>query len=131
MKNEIHVVGAVIKNGEFVFCAQRSNTMLLPGLWEFPGGKIELHESREQALVREIQEELNCTVHILDFITTTQYEYDFAIVNLTTYICELVEGKIRLNEHMNGKWVQIANLQMLNWAPADIESVQIIQNRYQ
>lgn len=70
MKKQVTVVGAVIyrKNGD-ILCAKRSEQMSLPNLWEFPGGKVEKGEKAEEALIREIQEELGCTIRVEDFIT--------------------------------------------------------------
>lgn len=80
MKKEINVVGAVVTNDGKILSAQRSESMSLPGMWEFPGGKIEPGETPRAALVREMQEELLCTVVIGDEVASTRYEYDFGFV---------------------------------------------------
>lgn len=77
MKKQINVVGAVVVRDGTILCAQRSASMSLPGMWEFPGGKIELGETPEQALRRELDEELLCTIDVGDHVETTSYEYDF------------------------------------------------------
>lgn len=129
MKKQINVVGAVIvKDGE-VLCAQRGKGSLA-GLWEFPGGKIEPNESARGALQREIEEELLCTVTVGDEITTTAHEYDFGIVNLTTFLCELVDGAPVLTEHTEVRWLVPARMNELEWAPADIPAVDLVRERY-
>lgn len=124
MKKEIHVVGAVIiKNGK-ILCAQRGPSKSLPYKWEFPGGKIEEGETPQQALQREIQEEMLCKVEIGDQIEYTVYEYDFGIVHLTTFYCTLIEGEPVLTEHASIKWLPIEELKTLDWAPADVPAIE-------
>lgn len=70
--------------------------MSLPNLWEFPGGKIEKGESLADAIVREIREELDCTISFIDVFNENTHEYDKFIVNLTTARCKLIEGNLLL-----------------------------------
>ena len=123
MKKRINVVGAVLTRGQTILAARRSSTMSLPDMWEFPGGKIEANESPEQALLRELEEELLCSAKIGARIETTEHEYDFGIVILTTYYCSLIGEEPRLTEHSEIRWVQAAELDQLDWAPADIPAV--------
>ena len=127
MKKQIHVVGAVIRRDGRVLCAQRGAAGSLPGLWEFPGGKIEPGETPKQALEREIIEELECRVEVGDLITTTAHEYDFGVVNLTTFYCELIEGTPQLTEHAAVVWLLPSELGTLEWAPADVPAVALIE----
>ncbi|KAA0959170.1 (deoxy)nucleoside triphosphate pyrophosphohydrolase [Planococcus kocurii] len=120
----IHVVGAVIKDGNKILCAQRGMEKSLPGLWEFPGGKIEETETPQAALRREIQEEMHCQVEIGEQVEHTVYEYDFGIVHLTTFYCQLVEGTPVLTEHIAIEWLEAHELEQLEWAPADIPAIQ-------
>ncbi|WP_133725439.1 (deoxy)nucleoside triphosphate pyrophosphohydrolase [Nesterenkonia aurantiaca] len=127
MKKEINVVGAVIVDDGKILCAQRGPEGSLPDMWEFPGGKIESGETPREALQREITEELECTVQVGKKITTTTYEYDFGVVTLTTFFCELMSGTPRLIEHADVVWLRPGDLGALNWAPADIPAIEIIR----
>lgn len=123
MKKEINVVGAVVVNDDKILSAQRSATMSLPGMWEFPGGKIELGETPRAALVREMKEELLCTVEIGEQVATTRHEYDFGFVTLTTFYASLIDGEPRLTEHSEIRWISASDLDTVDWAPADIPAV--------
>lgn len=127
MKKEINVVGAVIVDDGKILCAQRGPEGSLPDMWEFPGGKIESGETPREALQREITEELECTVEVGNEVTTTTYEYDFGVVTLTTFFCELTAGAPRLTEHADVVWLRPAELGALTWAPADIPAIEIIR----
>lgn len=96
----------------------------MPGLWEFPGGKIEPEETPQQALQREIQEEMHCEIEIGEQVEHTVYEYDFGIVHLTTFYCRLVQGTPVLTEHIAIQWLKPAELEQLDWAPADIPAIE-------
>jgi len=124
---QIDVVGAVIVKDGQVLCAQRGPHGSLAGMWEFPGGKIEPGETPRDALEREITEELRCTVTVGDEVTTTSHEYDFGIVTLTTFYCELVEGVPTLTEHADVTWLAPDELPRLAWAPADVPAVELIR----
>ena len=124
MKKNIHVVGAIIIDNNKILCAQRGPDKSLPLKWEFPGGKIENGESAQEALKREISEEMNCQIEIGEQVDHTVYEYDFGIVHLTTFICKLIEGKPELTEHVAIKWLPANELSSLDWAPADIPAVE-------
>lgn len=120
----VHVVGAVIENesGE-ILCALRSATMSMPNLWEFPGGKIQEGENPEDALTREIKEELNCTVTVGALIEDVVYHYPNIIVHLSTYKTSIIEGTPKPLEHEKLAWVKREDLLKLEWAPADIPTV--------
>lgn len=130
MKKRINVVGAVLTRGQTILAAQRSSTMSLPGMWEFPGGKIEANETPEQALLRELEEELLCSAEIGARVETTEHEYDFGIVILTTFYCSLVGKEPRLTEHSEIRWVEAAELDRLDWAPADIPAVERVMKDF-
>lgn len=126
MKKAIVVVGAVMVRDGLVLCAQRGPGGALPGMWEFPGGKVEPEETPREALEREIVEELRCQIRVGDEVTTTTHEYDFGVVTLTTFYCELVAGKPQLTEHSEVRWVAPGDLLALEWAPADVPAVELI-----
>lgn len=127
VSKQINVVGAVIVRDGLILCAQRGPRGELGGLWEFPGGKIEPGESPHDALVREIHEELRCEVVVGQEVTTTTYPYDFGTVTLTTFWCELVSGTPTLTEHAAVRWLPPAELDSIEWAPADLPAVEIIR----
>jgi len=123
MKKEIFVVGAVIIDNGKILCAQRGPNKHLPYKWEFPGGKVELGETPQEALKRELFEEMKCEIEIGEKIDSTVYEYEFAIIHLTTYYCKLISGKPTLSEHLEIKWLLPNEIKDLDWAPADIPTI--------
>jgi len=127
MKRVIHVVGAAIcnKQGD-VLCALRGPNMSLPNVWEFPGGKVEEGEDPEAALVREIHEELGCTISIVKLLADVFYEYEHAIVHLRTYEARLIDGEPQAREHAELRWVPLSQLRALGWAPADLPTVEAL-----
>ena len=129
MKKQINVVGAILMKEGKILCAQRSEKMSLSHLWEFPGGKIEPGETPQNALKRELNEELLIDVEVEDTLfETTTYEYEFGIVTLTTFICHLISGTPQLMEHTAIKWLLPDELSTLDWAPADIPAVEKMSN---
>lgn len=126
MDRTIQVVGAVIVRDGQIPCVQRGPNQALPGMWEFPGGKVEPGEEPRAALVREIDEELGCAVGVSGRVTRTVHAYDFATVDLTTYLCELVAGEPDLREHAAAVWLSPERLLDLEWAPADIPAVRAL-----
>lgn len=128
MRRHIDVVGAVIVRDGLVLCAQRGPGGETGGLWEFPGGKIEPGEVPRDALAREIVEELGCHVLVGDEVATTTHEYDFGIVTLTTFYCELIDGTPAATEHGALIWLAPADLDSLEWAPADVPAVARIRS---
>jgi 8-oxo-dGTP diphosphatase len=127
VKKQISVVGAVIVRDGLILCAQRGADGNLPGMWEFPGGKIEPGETPYDALAREIFEELHCTVAVGELVTTTTHEYDFAIIEFTTFFCELLDGTPVLTEHEAVCWLPPEQLMTLEWAPADVPAVELLE----
>lgn len=129
--NLIAVVGAaIIQNGR-ILCAQRGSGKQLDGLWEFPGGKIEAGETPEAALEREIREELLCHIEVGRRICASQYRYSFGTVELTTFVCHLLDDEPHLTEHKKFAWVEPDHLSRLEWAPVDQETVRLLSENSQ
>ena len=95
-KKIINVVAAAIEKDGKIFCAQRPEGKSLGGYWEFPGGKLEEGESPEEALIREIHEELNSQIEIISFVNEASYDYDFGTVVMKTFHAKLVSGNLDL-----------------------------------
>lgn len=117
MKN-IKVVAAIIINKDKVFATQRGYGEFKDG-WEFPGGKIEEGETPEQALVREIQEELETKIQVNEKIDTVEYDYPNFHLSMDCFICNIIEGDLVLKEHEAAKWLSKDELYSVNWLPAD------------
>jgi len=129
IKKTVHVVGAIIENdNKKILCALRGPEMTLPNYWEFPGGKIEQGESKEEALKREIQEEFGCVIEVFDHVEDTTYEYEKVIVRLETFMAKISSGIPELTEHAEIKWISREELPSLNWAPADIPAIEKLTN---
>lgn len=129
IKKIVHVVGAIIENDKKeILCALRGPEMTLPNYWEFPGGKIEKGETKKEALNREIQEELGCTIEVFDQVEDTTYEYEKFVVRLETFMSKVISGTPTLSEHAEIKWVSREELPSLNWAPADIPAIEKLTN---
>ncbi|WP_124054021.1 (deoxy)nucleoside triphosphate pyrophosphohydrolase [Arcanobacterium ihumii] len=128
-KKLIHVTGAVFIRDGKVFAAQRGEGRALAGFWEFPGGKIEANETGQEALARELREELLTEAEVGEFLARSEYEYDFGIVRLDAYLCTFTGPEPKLTEHQAIRWVTKTDLLDLEWAPADIPIVQAIVNR--
>ena len=117
MRN-IRVVAAIIINKDKVFATQRGYGEFKDG-WEFPGGKIEKGETPEQALEREIQEELETKIQVNEKIDTVEYDYPNFHLSMDCFICNIIEGNLILKEHEAAKWLSKEELYSVNWLPAD------------
>lgn len=124
----IEVVGAVIINNGKILAARRPLDKNLGGLFEFPGGKIEANESEQEALKREIKEELNCEILVGEFITRAVYSYDFGDIALSTYLCKLKGKMPELLEHIEFRWLDVLELDTVKWAPADYPTLEILKS---
>lgn len=122
----INVVAAVIVHDGKVFATQRGYGEFADG-WEFPGGKVEAGETPEQALVREIREELETTVSVDSFVYQVEYDYPAFPLSMGCYMCSIVKGHLHLLEHSAAKWLGAANLRSVDWLPADIEVVNALE----
>ncbi len=115
----IRVVAAVIHQEKQVFATARGYGGF-KGLWEFPGGKIEVGESAQQALVREIKEELNLNIQVGELIDTVEYDYPTFHLSMDCFWATIISGKLMLKEAEAGKWLTKKTLDSVVWVPADI-----------
>lgn len=119
---KIEVVAAVIKKEGRIFATQRGYWDFKGG-WEFPGGKIELGEKHEDALIREIREELNTKITVRELVETIQYQYPTFFLTMHCYWCEVLEGNLELLEHQDARWLTKEELDQVEWLPADVALV--------
>lgn len=123
---KIEVVAAIIINEDTVFATQRGYGEFKDG-WEFPGGKMEQGETREEALIREIKEELTVTVTVDDFIQTIEYDYPTFHLTMHCYLCSIVNGELTLLEHEDAKWLSKDEIDSVGWLPADVELIETLK----
>lgn len=114
----IQVVAAIIKKDNKIFATQRGYGDFAGG-WEFPGGKIEPDETREQALVREIKEELDTEIEVGELFDTVEYDYPNFHLTMYVFICSIKSGDLTLREHDAAKWLTKDTLYSVDWLPAD------------
>ena len=119
---KIEVVAAIIKKERRIFATQRGYGEFKGG-WEFPGGKIELGEKHEDALIREIREELNTKITVGELVETIQYQYPTFFLTMHCYWCEVLEGNLELLEHQDARWLTKEELDQVEWLPADVALV--------
>lgn len=124
---QIEVVAAIIQRDGAYFATQRGYGEF-EGMWEFPGGKIELGETHEMALKREIQEELGVDISIEELLCTTNYDYPSFHLTMHCYLCSIAAGKIELREHKSARWLTTETLDSVEWLPADKDAVELIRH---
>ena len=118
----IRVVAAVIRKGDKIFATQRGYGELKGG-WEFPGGKIEDGETPQEALKREIEEELDTEILVGELIDTIEYDYPNFHLSMDCFWCEIVEGRLVLKEHEAARWLDRKTMDDVEWLPADVTLV--------
>lgn len=123
---EIKVVAAIIQKENKILATKRGYGEFI-NMWEFPGGKIEPGETKKQALVREIKEELNIEINVDKFAIDIEYQYPNFYLFMSCFMCSIKEGSIELLEHNDGKWITKEELNTLNWLPADIDAVNYLK----
>lgn len=121
----IKVVAAIIKDNNKIFATQRGYGEFKGG-WEFPGGKIEEDETPQEALVREIKEELDTIIEVGELIDTVEYDYPTFHLSMDCFWCEIVSGKLVLKEHEAARWLTRDTLHSVEWLPADLGLVEKI-----
>lgn len=122
----VRVVAAVIRKDNKIFATQRGYGEFKDG-WEFPGGKIEEGETPEQALAREIREELNTEIQVGKLIDTIEYDYPKFHLSMDCFWCEIMQGGLELKEHEAARWLSKEELYSVDWLPADVGVVERVK----
>ncbi len=125
---QIEVVAAIIRKGDKIFATQRGYGEW-KDWWEFPGGKVETGETPEEALVREIREELSAGINVDEFLCTVEHDYPKFHLTMHCYLCSLAGEALHLNEHEAAKWLLMDELDSVKWLPADFEVENKISQR--
>lgn len=126
-KKVINVVAAIIRDDNKIFATQRGYGEFKGG-WEFPGGKIESGETPEQALVREIREELDTEIAVGELLDTIEYDYSSFHLSMKCFWAEVVSGDLILKEHEAAKWLSKDELESVEWLPADVALIEKIKH---
>lgn len=130
----IKVVAAVIKavneSGEQIVFATQRGYGEFKGGWEFPGGKIEAGETAQEALKREIMEELDTEIEVGKLIDTIEYDYPEFHLSMDCFWCEIIKGKLVLKEHEAARWLTKNQLADVKWLPADVKLIEKIVGKY-
>ena len=124
---KINVVAAVIRNTENHILATQRGYGEWKGWWEFPGGKVEANETPEDALKREIREELSANISVERFLNTVEYDYPTFHLSMDCFWAEIVSGDLVLTEHAAAKWLTKEELDSVEWLPADITLIEKIK----
>lgn len=123
----IKVVAAIILSNNKVSATQRGYGDFKDG-WEFPGGKVEENETLEDALVREIKEELDTEIEVIELLDTVEYDYPKFHLSMACFICRIKSGDLVLKEHEAAKWLTKETLNSVDWLPADQGLIEKIEN---
>ena len=124
----IEVVAAVILHEGRILATQRGYGEW-KDWWEFPGGKMEAGETPEEALVREILEELSTEISVDEFLCTVEYDYPKFSLTMHCYLCSLLTEALHLNEHEAAKWLTLDELDSVEWLPADLKVIEALKKR--
>lgn len=115
---KIQVAAAIIKKDENIFATQRGYGEFKDG-WEFPGGKIEPDEAPEEAVIREIKEELDTEIEVIELLDTVEYDYPKFHLSMDCFVCHIKSGNLVLKEHEAAAWLTKDTLDSVDWLPAD------------
>ena len=124
----VHVVAALIRDGNRIFATQRGYGDNKDG-WEFPGGKIESGETPQQALQREIKEELDTEVAVGDLLTTIEHDYPAFHLSMQCFWCQIVAGTPVLKEHEAARWLDLESIDSVAWLPADQSIIPLVKEK--
>ncbi|MCD7766054.1 MAG: (deoxy)nucleoside triphosphate pyrophosphohydrolase [Lachnospiraceae bacterium] len=122
----VKVVAAVIRHENKIFATQRGYGEFKDG-WEFPGGKVEPGETEQEALMREIREELDTVIEVGEQITRVEYDYPTFHLSMNCFWAEVVSGDLVLKEHEAARWLSKEELYSVEWLPADLELIGMIE----
>ena len=125
---KIEVVAAIICDGNKMFATQRGYGEW-KDWWEFPGGKMETGESPQEALQREIKEELATEIEVGELVTTVEYDYPKFHLTMHCFVCRIKTGKLTLTEHEAAKWLTMETIDTVKWLPADKEVVDMLKRQ--
>lgn len=125
-RKTIRVVAAILKQENHIFATQRGYGAY-KDWWEFPGGKIEEGETPQEALVREIKEELDTEITVDDYLMKVEYDYPEFHLSMDCFWCSIVSGHLSLLEHEAAKWLPMDDLKQVKWLPADIVIIERIE----
>jgi len=128
MKHIDVTAGIIWRDNEFLITQRLNNDPTVPGLWEFPGGKLEDGETLEECLARELKEELDIEVSVGKQVFVNDHEYPNKVIRLIFFIVDYISGEIKLNDHEDAKWISVAEIDAYEFAPADIPVLAKLQN---
>ena len=126
---QIEVVAAFIRKGDKIFATQRGYGEW-KDWWECPGGKMEPGETPEEALVREIREELSTEISVDEFLCTVEHDYPQFHLTMHCYLCSLLTEALHLNEHEAARWLTTNELDSVKWLPADVKVIEELKNTF-
>ena len=124
----IRVAAAMIIEDGAVLATQRGYGAFKGG-WEFPGGKLEPGELPEEALVREIREELEADIEVVEYLDTVEYDYPEFHLSMACFVCQLKSGELVLKEHEAARWLSKEMLRSVEWLPADVEVLEKVEKK--
>ena len=119
----IDVCCAIILNGSKILAVQRGPGSSHPMKWEFPGGKIQLNETAEKCIIREIEEELKVRIKIVNQLLSIDFDYGTKQISLIPFVCEIISGEIILTEHIAKCWFNFDEWETIDWSGADRELI--------